>query len=393
MQIALAAVAALLLTVSADIYFQEKFHPGWEKNWVASKNKGPSAGEFKWSAGKYFNDAEEDKGIQTSQDARFYGLSAEFKPFSNKGKSLIIQFTVKHEQNIDCGGGYVKIFPSGLDQADMHGDSVYNIMFGPDICGPGTRRVHVIFNYKGTNHLIKKTIPCKFDEATHLYTLIVNPDQTYEVRIDDAKVESGSLTEDWDFLPAKEINDPAQSKPKDWVDAKTIADETDEKPAEWDKPEFISDPKATKPEDWDDEMDGDWEAPQISNPEYKGEWKAKQIPNPAYKGEWVHPQIANPAYHADDSIYAFEDNAAIGFDLWQVKAGTVFDNVLITDDLAVQAAWAKDFKTQSQGEEKAKKAAEEAEAAAKAAEKPAAAQDDEEDDEDEEDEQAKKDEL
>jgi hypothetical protein len=37
---------------------------------------------------------------------------------------------VKHEQNIDCGGGYVKLFPSSLDQKDMHGDSEYNIMFG-----------------------------------------------------------------------------------------------------------------------------------------------------------------------------------------------------------------------------------------------------------------------
>lgn len=37
---------------------------------------------------------------------------------------------MKHEQNIDCGGGYVKLFPSGLDQKDMHGDSEYNIMFG-----------------------------------------------------------------------------------------------------------------------------------------------------------------------------------------------------------------------------------------------------------------------
>lgn len=42
----------------------------------------------------------------------------------------MVQFTVKHEQNIDCGGGYVKLFPDGLDQTDMHGDSEYNIMFG-----------------------------------------------------------------------------------------------------------------------------------------------------------------------------------------------------------------------------------------------------------------------
>lgn len=69
-------------------------------------------------------------GLQTSQDARFYALSSRFNDFSNQGKPLVIQFTVNHEQNIDCGGGYIKLFPSGLNQEDMHGDSVYNIMFG-----------------------------------------------------------------------------------------------------------------------------------------------------------------------------------------------------------------------------------------------------------------------
>lgn len=69
-------------------------------------------------------------GLQTSQDARFYASSARFEPFSNEGKSLVIQFTVKHEQKIDCGGGYVKVFPGDLDQAAMHGDSSYYIMFG-----------------------------------------------------------------------------------------------------------------------------------------------------------------------------------------------------------------------------------------------------------------------
>lgn len=32
---------------------------------------------------------------------------------------------------------------------------------GPDICGPGTKKVHVIFNYKGKNVLINKDIRCK----------------------------------------------------------------------------------------------------------------------------------------------------------------------------------------------------------------------------------------
>lgn len=69
-------------------------------------------------------------GIQTSQDARFYGLSAKFDEFSNEGKSLVIQFSVKHEQKIDCGGGYVKVYPAGTDQTGLTGDSPYHIMFG-----------------------------------------------------------------------------------------------------------------------------------------------------------------------------------------------------------------------------------------------------------------------
>ena len=69
-------------------------------------------------------------GLQTSQDARFYALSSRFEPFSNEGKPLVIQFSVKHEQKIDCGGGYVKVFPSDQDQTDMHGDSKYYLMFG-----------------------------------------------------------------------------------------------------------------------------------------------------------------------------------------------------------------------------------------------------------------------
>lgn len=43
------------------------------------------------------------------------------------------------------------------------------------------------------------------DVFTHLYTLIVNPDNTYEVQIDGEKAESGELEADWDFLPPKKI--------------------------------------------------------------------------------------------------------------------------------------------------------------------------------------------
>jgi len=284
------------------------------------------------SHGKFYGDAERDVGVQTSQDARFYGISAKFEPFSNEGKDLVVQFTVKHEQNIDCGGGYVKLYPANLDQSTLHGDSQYYVMFGPDICGQSTRKVHVIFNYNGKNLLVKKEIKCKDDELTHLYTLVVRPDNTYVVKIDNEKVESGSLEEDWDFLEPKTIKDPNASKPSDWDDREMIDDETDSKPADWDKPEYIPDPAASKPDDWDDEMDGEWQPAKINNPEYKGEWKARQINNPSYKGEWVHPEMANPSYRSDANLYRYADIGAVGFDLWQVKSGTIFDNILVTDD-------------------------------------------------------------
>ena len=93
-QVAL-CVAVFVAAASATVFFEEKFHAGWENNWVVSKNKGEQAGAFKWSAGKFFNDAEEDKGIQTSQDAKFYGISAKFPSFSNKDKTLVIQVGIK----------------------------------------------------------------------------------------------------------------------------------------------------------------------------------------------------------------------------------------------------------------------------------------------------------
>ncbi|XP_065211819.1 calreticulin [Planococcus citri] len=320
--------------VKSEVYFEERFpDESWEENWIYSEYPGKEFGKFKLTSGKFYNDAEKDKGIQTSEDAKFYAISKKFPPFSNKGKDLVIQFTVKHEQGIDCGGGYAKIFDCSLDQKQMHGESPYSIMFGPDICGPGTKKVHVIFSYKGKNLLINKDIRCKDDVFTHLYTLILRPDNTYEVLIDNEKVESGDLESDWEFLPPKKIKDPAAKKPEDWDDRPTIDDPNDTKPEDWDKPMHIPDPEAKKPEDWDDEMDGEWEPPMIDNPEYKGEWKPKQIDNPDYKGVWVHPEIDNPEYSPDSNLYLKEEICTLGFDLWQVKSGTIFGNILITDDV------------------------------------------------------------
>merc|ERR1712110_643342 len=99
-------------------------------------------------------------------------------------------------------------------------------------------------------------------------------------------------------------------------------------------PKEISDPDDKKPDDWADEEDGEWEAPMKDNPAYKGDWSVKRISNPAYKGFWEAKKIDNPEYEDDNNVYKYDDFGFIGFDLWQVKGGTIFDNIVITDDLA-----------------------------------------------------------
>jgi len=389
MHLNLAIFFALVAFCTSHVYFQEDFSdPNWESRWVVSdwkRDKG-EAGDWALSAGKYFTEESKERGLKTQNDARFYDISAAHEEFSNKGKTLIIQLSVKHEQNIDCGGGYVKLVPANTltDQKEFQGgesETKYNIMFGPDICGY-TKKVHFILNKKGTNHLIKEDIPAESDEFTHVYTAVLNPDNTFKVYVDGTEKKSGSIPDFWNILPPKQINDPSQSKPADWVDERMINDPNDVKPEGWDDiPSEIVDPDAKKPEDWDDDLDGEWEAPKIANPEYKGPWSPKKIDNPAYKGPWVHPQIDNPEYADDPELYAFDSFKYFGIDVWQVKSGTIFSNFLLTDDWDTAQAQIDAINAKREGEKKKKE--EETAAAAKAAEESGVGEDDE--DEDKED--------
>merc|ERR1712190_165527 len=105
----------------------------------------------------------------------------------------------------------------------------------------------------------------------------------------------------------------------------------------------------------DDEEDGEWEAPTKDNPAYKGEWYVKRISNPEYKGVWEARKIDNPEYEDDDAVYKYDDFGFIGFDLWQVKGGTIFDNVIITDDVAEADAFVKKWKDLNEVEKEEKK--------------------------------------
>jgi calnexin len=190
-------------------------------------------------------------------------------------------------------------------------------------------------------------------KLTNLYTLVVKPDNSFEILINGESQKNGTLLEDFtpSVNPPKEIDDPSDTKPDDWVEESRIpdpeatkpedwdedapfeiVDEEAEKPEDWldDEPTMIPDPEAEKPEDWDDEEDGDWVPPMIANPKceevsgcgkweppmkrnpaYQGRWTAPLIDNPAYKGIWKPRLIKNPDFYEDKTPASFEPMGAV----------------------------------------------------------------------------------
>ncbi|KAJ5781755.1 uncharacterized protein N7518_010238 [Penicillium psychrosexuale] len=367
--------------------FLEQFTDDWESRWKPSHAKKDDKSEDEWAyIGEWaveepsvFKGIEGDKGLVVKNAAAHHAISAKFpKKIDNKGKTLVVQYEVKPQNSLVCGGAYLKLLQENkkLHQEEFSNATPYVIMFGPDKCG-ATNKVHFIFRHKNPKtgeyeekHL--KTPPvARTNKVTSLYTLIVNPDQTFEILINGDSAKKGSLLEDFNppVNPEKEIDDPKDSKPADWVDETKIADPEATKPADWDEdapfeildeeatqpadwledePESIPDPEAEKPEDWDDEEDGDWLAPTvpnpkcaevsgcgpwtrplIKNPEYKGKWEAPLIDNPAYKGVWAPRKIKNPAYFEDKTPSNLEPMGAIGFEIWTMQNDILFDNLYI----------------------------------------------------------------
>ncbi|KAJ7568649.1 hypothetical protein O6H91_01G042100 [Diphasiastrum complanatum] len=261
---------------SAEVFFEERFDDGWESCWVKSDWKRPAGLAGKWlhTAGKWHGDPD-DKGIQTYPDARYFAISARFPQFSNKNRTLVIQYSVKHEQKIECGGGYIKVLSGYLNQKKFSGDTPYSIMFGPDICGTQTKKIHAIVQYKSQNYPLTKDVQCETDQLTHVYTFIIQPDASYSILVDNRERDSGSFYKDWEILPPRKIKSETK-KPEDWDDREYISDPNNKKPADYDSiPAEIPDPDATKPDDWDEDDDGEWSPPKVPNPAYKGPWKPK----------------------------------------------------------------------------------------------------------------------
>ncbi|KAG8900277.1 hypothetical protein FRB99_006145 [Tulasnella sp. 403] len=381
--------------------FLEQFGPDWASRWTPSEatKKTPVGGETFSYVGKWsVEDASSpsilgDKGLVAKTKASLHAISAPLSaPLDPAGKTFVLQYEVKYQKGGNCGGGYLKLLEDGsLANKEFSDTTPWVIMFGPDLTCPGTKacsllpsyplspvlQVHFIFRHQNPvtkefeeKHLASPPSPV-IDDMTKLYTLIVHPNNTYNVLVDDEVSSEGNLLEN--FTPAvnppKEIDDPEDVKPGDWVDDAQIRDPDAKKPDDWDEtqpfqildeeaeipegwlvdePAEIPDPDAEKPEEWDDEEDGDWVGPMIKNPKcedapgcgpwkrpmktnplYKGVWVAPMIDNPAYKGVWSPRQIANPNYYEDVHPANFRPIGAVGIELWTMTEDIMFDNIYI----------------------------------------------------------------
>ena len=136
-------IALSALLASAEVYFEEDFSGDWQKKWVEGKPAGKEMGKWDVTPGKWYVDEAVNKGLTTTEDMRFYSISAKMaKKASSKKKTLVLQFSAKVEnhQYAFCGGGYIKLLPDKLKQETFGGDDDYHIMFGPDLCGCAPRR-------------------------------------------------------------------------------------------------------------------------------------------------------------------------------------------------------------------------------------------------------------
>ena len=338
-----------------------------------------------------------DKGLILQNPAKRYGLTGAFdSPIGTKGGEgdFVLQYELRLNNGLECGGAYVKLVDAdGFDAAALKDDTPYIIMFGPDKCG-ATNKVHFILRHRNPvsnkweeKHF--KTPPAIAEDRTsHLYTLVVRKDNSFEIFVDQQSRSKGSLLADMDppVNPEKEIDDPDDKKPADWVDEEKIKDPEASKPDDWDEDEpyeiedpdaskpsgwlddaplKIPDPEAKKPDDWDDEEDGEFEAPTIDNPactdgpgcgewkkpfiknpKFKGKWTAPLIDNPAYKGVWKPRRIENPAYFVDESPAALPAMGGVAVEVWTMQGGLQFDNFYVGHDEAAakafgEATWAK----------------------------------------------------
>lgn len=376
---------------SSELFLVEQFDGKSPLEWKNSLADSPQNSEpffDEWSISsakegtlKPLIEGDEGLILPREEKSKHYSVSAKLPKkyvFGRSEKPFVLQFEVKVQEGLRCGGAYMKLYTGDdFDPEEVTGSSPYSLMFGPDFCGKHVDKVHLIMKHDTMNdgNFIEKAIKKSPKTAlsfgvegvaghpvTSLYTLVIKDNGDYSVIVnggeesvsgnllDDLKpgfLELDKKPEDWDSRPM--IPDLSQTKPADWNDVAFIINPDITKPDDWDVEldKLVYDPSDVKPEEWDDIEDGQWIQNRMPNPACEGlsgcgPWEHQLMANPDFSGSWKQPMMKNPNYRGvwestitrDPEVIAHPRESilpitGIGFEVWTGQGGVLFDNIVI----------------------------------------------------------------
>ena len=183
-------------------YVKETFDSGLFNNWHVPKKLRPTTRLGVWavSAGDCWGNQQKWLGLTTTKSHRDYIIYTNFtKPMNTITNDLVVQYTVRLNPFVDCAGQFIKLMDSSSDMNAFSQDLPFAIKFGPDICGPSFRRVHVVITYNGTEYETNHPLGFVKDSFTHSYTLIIRRNNTFAVLIDGEIADEATLDERFDY--------------------------------------------------------------------------------------------------------------------------------------------------------------------------------------------------
>ncbi|CAI4054420.1 calnexin SKDI_01G0110 [Saccharomyces kudriavzevii IFO 1802] len=336
--------------------------------------------------------SEWDKGllVRTSNVAAMIGHVLETPINVLETDTLVVQYEVKVENSLTCGGAFIKLMSNLVDVEALENylpdTKGVEIVFGPDYCAPETNGVQFAVNkvHKITNRselkYLQETPLSRFTDTSqsHLYTLIIDGStQSFEILIDGKTAMAREHIEDKKkvsfkppIAPPLTIPDVSVTKPYDWDDRLRIADPEIVKPDDWNEQEplmipdpnsakplgwnssiplYILDPEAQEPSWWEESKHGEWIPPMIKNPlctaehrcnawmpkfvknpKHKGTWKRSAVINPNYMGEWHPPEIENPLYYEETHPLRIENEInGVILEFWSGSPNMLISNIYV----------------------------------------------------------------
>ena len=309
----------------------------WKERWIAGNSTKLPQGRFDLGKGEFSVDDNESIGMQTVSYDSYYLISSKLSaPVTNKGtgKPMFFQYTFLNDQEVDCAGQYLKFIQPGslANQSDLNSETPYSIMFGPDSCMGGMSSVMFIMRKNGTYYRSKYPLKVPNEnKITHIITLGLFPNNTVLIKLDNDSTHVENLDDEF-VGNDRTVLDTDAVKPADWTEEEFIKDPSYD-PTKI--PDFVDDPTDRRPKLWNEKKRGKWRPRRVRN--VNKPRGPQMVPNPKYKGKW-NPQKPNPQFVANPTRYEFEPIQYVAIDVMQLKPGTIFDNIVITDDEDVIAA-------------------------------------------------------